>query len=150
MMQLILLERVEGLGNVGDEVTVRPGYARNFLLPQGKATVATDANRKVLERRRSQLEAHEQALLDAAKEKAAKLNGLELVVTAPTSDGEHLYGSVGTHDLAELLEAQGYDIERRAILLDEHIKTVGEHDFRVRLHPDVVAELSVKVESENH
>jgi len=144
------LERVEGLGNVGDEVSVRPGYARNFLLPQGKATVATDANRKVLERRRSQLEAHEQALLDAAKEKAAKLNGLELVVTASTSDGEHLYGSIGTHDLAELLEAQGHGVERRAILLDDNIKTVGEHAFRVRLHPDVVAELSVKVESENH
>ncbi|HXH71841.1 MAG TPA: 50S ribosomal protein L9 [Mariprofundaceae bacterium] len=149
-MQLILLERVEGLGNVGDEVSVRPGYARNFLLPKGKAIVATDGNRKVLERRRTQLEAHEQALLDAAKDKASKLNGLELTITAPTSDGEHLYGSVSTHELADLLEAQGYEIERRAILLDDNIKTVGEHAFRVRLHPDVIAELSVKVESESH
>lgn len=148
-MQLILLERVEGLGNVGDLVNVRAGYGRNYLLPLGKAQEATPANLKVFERRRAQLEAQEQAHLDAAKAKAETLAGLELTIVCPTSDGQTLYGSVGTHELAKLLEEQGHDIERREILLDEHIKSVGEHAFRVRLHPDVIAELSVDVQSEN-
>ncbi len=149
-MQLILLERVEGLGNVGDEVTVRPGYGRNYLIPQGKATLATDANRKVFERRRKQLEARQQEQLDHAKALAEKLAGLSLAIVRATSDGEHLYGSVGTQDLAQLLRDEGFEIERRNILLDAPIKVVGEHAFRVRLHPDVTAELSVKVESEQH
>jgi len=149
MMQLILLERVEGLGNVGDEVNVRAGYGRNFLLPQGKAIAANEGNRKLFERRRKVLEAKQQDVLEAAKAKATQLSGLSLSITRATSDGEHLYGSVTTTDLAELLTEAGQDVERRNILLDEQIKVVGEHGFRVRLHPDVVAELTVKVEAEN-
>ena len=149
-MQLILLERVEGLGNVGDEVNVRPGYGRNYLLPQGKAVVANTGNRNIFERQRAQLESKQQELLDQAKAEAETLAGLSLEVVRATSDGKHLYGSVGTHDLADLLNEQGHNIPRRNILLDAQIKEVGEHPFRVRLHPDVTADLSVKVVSETH
>jgi large subunit ribosomal protein L9 len=149
-MQLILLERVEGLGNVGDEVSVRPGYGRNFLIPQGKATLASAGNRKVFERQRAQLEAKQMDILSLAKAEAEKLADLNLEVVRATSDGKHLYGSVGTSDLAELLNENGHTIARRNILLDTQIKVVGEHNFRVRLHPDVTADLTIKVESESN
>ncbi len=149
-MQLILLERVEGLGNVGDEVNVRPGYGRNFLLPQGKATVADAGNRKVFERRRALLESKQAEVLAAAKAEASKLEGLTLEVVLATSDGKHLYGSVGAAELAALLKENDFAVERRNILQDEHIKEVGNHTFRVRLHPDVTATLSITVTSEQH
>jgi large subunit ribosomal protein L9 len=148
-MQLILLERVDGLGNVGDEVNVKPGYGRNFLLPQDKAIVANDGNRKLFERRRAVLEAKHQDELSKAQATATKLADVELSVVRSTSDGKHLYGSVTTNDLAVLLSEQGYDIARRFILLDEQIKVVGDHKFRVRLHPDVTAEMTIKVEAES-
>ena len=149
-MELILLERVEGLGNVGDEVTVRPGYGRNFLLPQGKAAIADAGNRKVFERRRALLESKQADVLAQAQAEADKLAGLKLEVVLATSDGKHLYGSVGAPELAALLSENGYAVERRNILQDAHIKEVGEHAFRVRLHPDVTAELSINVVSEQH
>jgi len=148
-MQLILLERVEGLGNVGDEVTVRPGYGRNFLLPQGKAELATDSNRKVFERRRELLESKQRNALEQAQAVADKMKGLNLTISRATSDQEHLYGSVSTHELADLLVENGFEVERRQVIVDEAIKAVGEHAFRVRLHPDVTAELTLTVESEN-
>jgi len=148
-MQLILLERVEGLGNVGDEVAVKAGYGRNFLLPQAKAITATDGNRKVFERRRAVLEAKHQDELSKAQAAAKTLAKVEISVVRATSDGEHLYGSVSTTDLASLLAEAGFDVPRRFVLLDEQIKTVGEHAFRVRLHPDVVADLIIKVEAES-
>jgi len=147
-MQLILLERVEGLGNVGDEVKVRDGYGRNYLLPQGKATLANNANRKLFERRRAGLEARQRSELEAAKATAGKLAGVDLSVMRSTSDGKHLYGSVSSADLAELLAQAGFSVERRNILIDEPIKSLGDHSFRVRLHPDVTAKLAVKVQSE--
>ncbi|MDQ6996878.1 MAG: 50S ribosomal protein L9 [Mariprofundus sp.] len=149
-MQLILLERVEGLGNVGDEVNVRPGYGRNFLLPQGRAAVADAGNRKVFERRRALLESKQTDVLAQARIEAAKLEGLALEVVLATSDGNHLYGSVGAAELAALLNDNDYAVERRNILLDDHIKQVGKHAFRVRLHPDVTADLSITVISEQH
>jgi len=148
-MQLILLERVDGLGNVGDEVGVKAGYGRNFLLPQEKAIIANDGNRKIFERRRSVLEAKHQDELGKAKAVAEKLTELELSVIRATSDGTHLYGSVTSTDVATLLAEEGYDVPRRFILLDEQIKAVGEHDFRVRLHPDVTASMSIKIEAES-
>ncbi len=147
-MQLILLERVEGLGNVGDEVQVRAGYGRNFLLPQGKAIEATEGNRRIFERRRAILEARQQDELQKAQAMADKLAGLDLSITRAASDGEHLYGSVSTTDLAELLKQAGYNVERRHVILDEQVKTVGAHRFRVRLHPDVTATLTIRVEAE--
>jgi len=149
-MQLILLERVEGLGNVGDEVNVRPGYGRNFLLPQGKANIADAGNRKIFERRRALLEQKQADVLAQAKVEATKLEGLKLEVVLATSDGKHLYGSVGSTELALLLKDNDFTVERRSILLDEAIKMVGEHSFRVRLHPDVTADLTITVESEQH
>ena len=148
-MQLILLERVEGLGNVGDEVSVRPGYGRNFLLPKGKAELATDANRKVFERRRELLESKQRNALEQAQAVADKLKGLTLSITRAASDGEHLYGSVSTHELADLLCENGFEVERREVIVDSAIKVVGDHAFRVRLHPDVTAELTLTVESES-
>ena len=144
-MQLILLERVEGLGNVGEEVKVRPGYGRNYLIPNGKASLATAGNRSVFERRRAQLELKQDEVLATAKADAEKLSKLTLEIVRATSDGKHLYGSVSTHDLAELINESGSSIERRSILLDDQIKVVGDHQFRVRLHPDVTADLSIKV-----
>lgn len=148
-MQLILLERVEGLGNVGDEVSVRPGYGRNYLIPQGKAITANEGNRNLFERRRAVLEAKHQSELETAKAEAAKMAGLELKVVRATSDGENLYGSVTTNELADLLSEAGHATARRNILLDEQIKSVGDHAFRVRLHPDVTADLTIKVEAES-
>ncbi|WP_232507800.1 50S ribosomal protein L9 [Ghiorsea bivora] len=148
MMDLILLERVEGLGNVGDEVKVRDGYGRNFLLPQNKAVVANASNVKVFERRRKVLEDKQAEVLAAAKAEAEKLSALDLVVIRATSDGKHLYGSIGATELAAMINEQGFDVARRDILLDAPIKEVGEHEFRVRLHPDVVAELKVNIEAE--
>jgi large subunit ribosomal protein L9 len=148
-MQLILLERVEGLGNVGEEVSVKPGYGRNFLIPQGKATPATEANHKIFQRRRGLLEDKQQQELNEAKAIADKLSGLDLSITRATSDGEHLYGSVSTHEIADLLQEAGHSIERRQIILDAQIKVVGDHPFRVRLHPDITADMLIRVEAEN-
>jgi large subunit ribosomal protein L9 len=150
MMQLILMERIAGLGNVGDEVKVRPGYGRNYLLPQGKAVTATDANRKVFERRRQELEAKQQDDLQQAQSLADKMRGLTLTVARSASDGQHLYGSVSPHDIAELLDSHGCTVGTRQVLVDEAIKTVGEHAFRVRLHPDVTVELTIQVEAAEH
>ena len=148
-MQLILLERVEGLGNVGDEVAVRPGYGRNFLIPQGKAITASEGNRNLFERRRAVLEAKHHTELEAAQAEASKLASVELSVVRATSDGEHLYGSVSTNELADLLTEAGHATPRRNILLDEQIKSIGDHPFRVRLHPDVTADMIIKVEAES-
>jgi len=148
-MELILLERIERLGNVGDEVRVRAGFGRNYLLPQGKAVEATAGNRKLFERRRHIHEARQQDELGRAKAQATAMASLELTARRAASDTEHLYGSVSTHDLADLLSEAGHKVERRQILLDEPIKTLGRHEFRVRLHPDVTADLSVTVEAEN-
>jgi len=149
-MRVILLERVEGLGNVGDEVQVKPGYARNYLIPKGKATPATPANRKAFERRRALLEAKQRQILEQAKQLAEKMQGTKIVVRRATSDGTHLYGSVTPSDLMEALAEAGFEVKRSQILLDQPIKTIGEHRFRVRLHPDVTAELRVQVEPEGH
>ena len=147
-MELILLERVEGLGNVGDEVKVRDGYGRNFLLPQQKAVSANAGNRKVFERRRSVLEEQQRNVLETAQAEAEKMSSLNLTVIRATSDGKHLYGSIGSTELAELVTAEGYDVARRDILQDAPIKEVGEQELRVRLHPDVVATIKITVEAE--
>jgi len=149
-MELILLERVEGLGNVGDEVNVRAGYGRNFLLPQNKAIVANGSNLKVFERRRKALEEQQRTVFEAAEAEAEKMSTLNLVVVRATSDGTHLYGSIGASELATLINAEGYDVPRRNILLDAPIKEIGEQEFRVRLHPDVLASIKVTIEAEHN
>ena len=149
-MELILLERVEGLGNVGDEVKVRAGYGRNFLLPQNKAIVANAGNLKVFERRRKALEEAQRTVFEAAEAEAEKMSTLSLVAVRATSDSKHLYGSIGASELATMINEEGFDVARRDILLDAAIKEVGEHEFRVRLHPDVVAAIKVTIEAEHN
>jgi len=148
-MELILLERVEGLGNVGDAVAVRSGYARNYLLPQSKAIISTVGNRKIFERQRDILEAKQHTAVEEAKKASLEMAELKLNIERSTSDGQHLYGSVNTTDLSALLLEAGYKIERRQIILDQAIKTVGDFAFRVRLHPDVMAKVPLSISSTN-
>ncbi len=147
-MRLILRETVESLGTVGDEVTVANGYARNYLLPQKKAVLATSANRKQIERERKGLEL--QALRDQsqAEAMAKALEGVVCTIAAKVSEEEKLYGSVTSRDIADQLQAQGITVDRRTIQLSEPIKRLGSYIVPLRLHPHVSAEISVRVITE--
>ncbi len=138
-MQIILLERIGGLGQMGDLVKVRDGYARNFLLPKGKALRATKDNLARFERERAQLETRNLELKKEADAVAGKLAGKSFVAIRQASDAGHLYGSVSTRDIADLITEGGFSIERNQILLERPIKTLGQHPVRVRLHPEVEA-----------
>jgi large subunit ribosomal protein L9 len=148
MMELLLKENVDNLGIRGDIVKVRPGYGRNYLIPQGLAMAATPANVKMIERERRLL------LQKAAEEKAAAetlggaLNGLELAFVRRAGEQGTLYGSVTAIDIAEALAAQGREVERRRILLKEPIKTTGEFSVPVKLHRDVSVSVKVVVAPE--
>ena len=145
-MQIILLEKVVNLGGLGDVVKVKTGYARNFLIPQGKARRATPAALEELEKRRAELEAAQAAKLSAAQEKGAKLDGLMIQVTQKAGVDGRLFGSVTTVDIAEALGKQGFEVERSMIRLPEGpLKTVGDHDLTVALHTDVVVHIKVSV-----
>ena len=144
-MQVILLERVESLGAIGDEVKVRDGFARNFLLPQKKALRATDANRKVFEGRRAELEAKNAETKAAAEKAAKKVDGESYVLIRQAGEAGQLYGSVSSRDIADEIVKAGAKIERNAVVLDKPIKTVGVHDVRVRLHAEVYASVKVNV-----
>ncbi len=148
-MQVILMERVANLGNLGDVVKVKEGYARNFLIPKGKAKRATPDNLKLIEARRAELEKQEVARLAAAKEVAAKLDGLMVQIARRASPEGHLFGSVTNLDLIEALAAQGYTIEKAGVHMPEGpIKNVGEYSIGVSVHSDVVAAIQVKVIAE--
>ena len=144
-MQVILLERVAKLGQMGDEVKVRDGFARNFLLPQGKALRATDANRQVFEAQKAQLEARNLESRAEAQALADKLDGTSYVVIRSASDAGALYGSVTPRDIAEVATAEGFSIDRRQVVLLAPIKALGVHDLTVVLHPEVSASISVNV-----
>jgi len=149
-MQIILMEKVVNLGNLGDEVKVKDGYARNYLLPQGKAKRATEANRKVFEAKRAELEAVQAKLLAEAQAQAAKLDGLMLQITRKTGMDGRLFGSVTNIDIAEALHAQGQEIERSSIRLPlGPLKTVGDTPVEIALHSDVVATVTVSVLGEH-
>ncbi len=145
MMKVILRSDVEALGHMGEIVDVKPGYGRNFLLPQGLAMLATPSNLKVFELERKKLQAKVDALRGAAKDLAARLDGLELKMPMRVGENNKLYGSVTSSLIGEALSAQGIELDRRRILLDSPIRSLGEYDVRVRLHSDVVAELKVKI-----
>jgi large subunit ribosomal protein L9 len=136
-MEIILLERIEKLGTIGDVVTVKDGYARNFLLPNKKALRANEANRKVFEANRERLEAENAARRDEAAKSGEKVDGTELVLIRASSNSGQLYGSVRVRDIAEGLKAKGFDINRSQIVLERAIKTIGLFDVRVVLHPEV-------------
>ena len=144
-MQVILLERVGRLGQMGDVVTVKDGFARNFLLPQGKALRATEANRKRFERDKAQLEARDLELKTEAEAVSGKLNGQSFIVIRQAGDSGQLYGSVSTRDIAAVITEGGFSIERRQVLLDRPIKTLGVHELRIALHPEVVPHVTVNV-----
>jgi len=144
-MQVILLERIGRLGQMGDVVTVKDGYARNFLLPQGKALRATEANRKQFESQRSQLEARDLERKSEAEGVSGKLNGKSFIVIRQAGDNGQLYGSVSTRDIAEAVTEGGFSIERQQVQLDRPIKALGLHEVRISLHGDVVPHILVNV-----
>jgi large subunit ribosomal protein L9 len=144
-MQVVLLERVAKLGQMGEVVQVRDGYARNFLLPQGKALRATGANLKRFETERAQLEARNLELKKEAEMVAGKLDGRSFVVIRSASDGGALYGSVTTRDVAEAATAGGFSLDRRQVTLDQPIKELGLHPISIALHPEVTATISINV-----
>jgi large subunit ribosomal protein L9 len=144
-MQVILLERIGRLGQMGDVVTVKDGYARNFLLPQKKALRATKENLARFESNRSQLEARNLELKKEAEAVAAKLDGQTFVAIRQAGDTGQLYGSVTTRDIVEIVTAGGFSIDRRQVVLDRPIKTLGIHATRVALHPEVVVNVSLNV-----
>jgi len=144
-MQVILLERIGRLGQMGDVVTVKDGFARNFLLPQGKALRATEANRKRFERDKAQLEARDLELKTEAAAVLSKLDGKSFIVIRQAGDSGQLYGSVSTRDIAAVITEGGFSIERRQVLLDRPIKMLGVHELRIALHPEVTPHVTVNV-----
>ena len=144
-MQVILLERVGRLGQMGDVVNVKDGFARNFLLPQKKALRATDDNRKHFDANRAQLEARNLSLKKDAEAVFAKLDGKSFVAIRTAGDTGQLYGSVSNRDIADLITAGGYTIDRRMVGVDQPIKTLGLHGAKVVLHPEVIAKVKVNV-----
>ena len=143
--QVILLERVESLGQMGDVVRVKPGFARNFLLPQKKAMRATKENLAVFEKQRTQLEAQNLARKGEAEQVAGKMAGLAVVIIRQAGETGQLYGSVSNRDIAEAVTAAGFTVERRQVLLLQPIKALGIHATRVSLHPEVDIEVKVNV-----
>jgi large subunit ribosomal protein L9 len=144
-MQVILLERIGRLGQMGDVVTVKDGYARNFLLLQGKALRATEENRKRFETERAQLEARDLELKTEAQAVAGKLDGQSFIVIRQAGDNGQLYGSVSTRDISDAVTQGGFSIERRQVLLDRPIKALGLHQVRVSLHGEVEPHVVVNV-----
>ena len=147
-MEVILRDHVENLGKRGEIVKVADGYARNFLLPRKLALPATDANRKWVERERKIAEVRDQEERGAADAVATRLNALELTISRKTGENDQLYGSVTNADIAELLAAKGFEIDRRKILLPDPIKTLGQNTIPVKLHRDVTAQVRVTVAKE--
>jgi large subunit ribosomal protein L9 len=144
-MEVILLERIARLGQMGDVVRVKDGYARNFLLPQGKALRANEASRKRFERDKVQLEARNLEARKEAEAIAEKLGGQVFVVIRQAGETGQLYGSVSTRDIAETASAGGFTIERRQVRLDRAIKTIGLHQVEITLHPEVEVPITINV-----
>jgi large subunit ribosomal protein L9 len=148
-MNVILLERIGKLGGLGDEVNVRPGFARNFLIPQGKAVRATKANRDLFEARRLELESAAAAKLSQARERAAALEGCTVTIVVKAGEEGKLYGSVGTHEIAEAIGAKGTPVERSEVRMPEGvIRSIGEYSIDLHLHSDVTVAVQVNVVAE--
>jgi large subunit ribosomal protein L9 len=147
-MQIILQEDIEKLGHRGDVVTVKPGYARNFLLPQKLAIEATLGNMKALERIRTSMAKKTATELEAAQKQAALLNGISLKYTRKTGENDQMFGSVTSGDIVDGLTAQGFKIDKRQVQIAEPIKTLGEFPVTIKVFRDVTAEVKVHVEKE--
>ena len=144
-MQIILLERVEKLGQMGDVVKVKPGYARNFLLPQGKALRANKANLERFETEKSQREADNLARRSDAETEAGKMDGLAVSMVRAASEMGQLFGSVTSRDISEAVTEAGFTITRNQVIMEKSIKTLGLHETRIRLHPEVTVTVTVNV-----
>ena len=145
-MEVILLEKIANLGELGQVVRVRDGYARNFLFPQGKAKRATDENRKAFEARRAELEQAQASALARAQERAGKLDGLTLQITQKAGPDGRLFGSVTNYDIVEALKKQGHEVERAQIRMPQGpLKQVGDFPIQIALHTDVAVTINVSV-----
>ena len=144
-MEVILLERIERLGQIGDVVSVKPGFARNFLLPRKKALRATEENKKRFEAQRAQIEATNLKRKQEAEKVAKKVDGQKIVVIRQASETGMLFGSVANRDIADGLTAAGFTVDRRQVILDKPIKTLGLHPVRVALHPEVIVTVTANV-----
>ena len=144
-MDVILLERVESLGQIGDVVKVKPGFARNFLLPMKKALRATEANKKQFEEQRHQIEANNLKRRQEAEQIKDKVDGLKVVVIRQASETGILFGSVSSRDISDGITRAGFTVDRRQVILDKPIKTLGLHDVRVALHPEVMVRVTANV-----
>lgn len=144
-MDIILLERVEKLGGIGDVVTVKNGYARNYLLPNKKALRANEANKKVFEANRAQIEADNEAKRKEAEQASGNVDGKQIVLIRASSASGQLYGSVSVRDIVEALAADGAHVEKSMVILEKPIKTLGVFDVRIRLHPEVSVTIQANV-----
>ncbi|MGX9115131.1 MAG: 50S ribosomal protein L9 [Mesorhizobium sp.] len=144
-MDVILLERVSRLGQMGDTVKVKDGFARNFLLPQGKALRANEANKKKFEGQRAQLEARNLERKSEAMQISEKLDGKSFIAVRSAGETGQLYGSVSTRDIAELLTAEGFSVNRNQILLNQPIKTIGLTNVAIALHPEVEVTITLNI-----
>ncbi|UCD86432.1 MAG: 50S ribosomal protein L9 [Desulfobacterales bacterium] len=144
-MKVILTETIASLGTVGDEVNVAKGYARNYLVPQKKAIVATPQNRKLFERQGVQIEKQLARSHTEAEALSEKMRGAVCTIAGKVSEEDRLYGSVSARDIAEQLKAQGFDVDKRMVMLSEPIKTLGSYIVPIRLHADITSEITVKV-----
>lgn len=144
-MEVVLLERVEKLGQMGDVVSVKDGYGRNFLLPKGKALRATKGNLARFEAEKAQLEARNLELKKEAAAVAEKMDGQQFIAIRSASDAGSLYGSVNSRDIAELMTADGFSVSRGQIVLDKPVKELGIHELRIVLHPEVSATVEINV-----
>ena len=145
-MQIILLEKITNVGNLGDVVKVKDGFARNFLIPHGKAKRATAANLKEFEVKRAELEKKANEHLVSSQERAAKLEGAKIEVSQKAGVDGRLFGSVTNADIAEALQNQGFDLQKSAIRMPQGpLKNVGDHQLKVALHTDVVVTINVSV-----
>lgn len=148
-MELILLEKIANLGNLGDKVTVKSGYGRNFLVPQGKAVVATAEKLAEFEKRRAELEKKAAEELKAAEARRAQLEGLNISITQKAGEEGKLFGSVGTQDIADAATAAGVEVKKQEVRLSEGVlRHTGEFEIEVQLHSDVVAKLAVAIVAE--
>jgi len=148
-MNVILLERVQNLGDLGDQVNVKAGYGRNFLIPQGKAVSATKDNVAKFEARRAELEKAAAEKLATAEARKVALEALEITITQQAGDEGKLFGSVGTHDIAEAITAAGAEVARAEVRLPEgSLRQVGDYEINVELHSDVVAAVKLSVVAE--
>ena len=144
-MEVILLEHVEKLGKMGDKVTVKNGYARNYLPPQGKALRATEANMAYFEAQKAALEAHNKELFDAASKLSESLNGFSAILIRQAAETGQLYGSVTIRDIAAVIKEAGFDVARRYVYLEKPIKDLGIYQVKLNLHPEVTQTILVNI-----